>query len=111
MEEVNYYLRKLDSDGLLSRWFTEAAANATKCNTLTKMLSSHGKRNFVLALPDVGAIFYIALLGAGLASISFVAEAIIGMMGKPKKGPWLAAKPEENRAWGEEMESEGTQGT
>ena len=91
MEEVNYYLRKLDSNGLLSRWFTEAAANATKCNTLTKMLRSHGKRDFNLTLGDVSAIFYIALFGAGLASMSLAAEALMAT-GRPSRA--LAPKPE-----------------
>ena len=100
MEEVNYYLRKLDSNGLLSRWFTEAAANAAECNTLTKMLQSHGRRDFNLTITDVGAVFYIVLIGSGLASISFTMEALIGMMGKPKRGQRLAAQPDDNRGSG-----------
>ena len=78
MEEVNYYLRRLDSNGLLSRWFTEAAANATKCNTLTKMLRSHGRRNTILGLVDVRTVFFMALIGVGLALKAFAAETLLG---------------------------------
>ena len=72
---VNEKLHLLHENGLLDMWTEEVVAEASKCNTVSKAVSSHGETNVKLTMEYVDSIFLI-FWGFSLAVCGFIVEII-----------------------------------
>ena len=60
--------------GLINKWVRESVGNATKCDTLEKMIDSKVEPLTILNLSHVGSCFVLAIVGIVTASLAFIYE-------------------------------------
>ena len=77
IKEVNKQLQILVEMGLINKWVRESVGNATKCDTLEKMIDSKVEPLTILNLSHVGSCFVLAIAGSVTAIIAFICEFII----------------------------------
>ena len=63
--------------GLINKWVRESVGNATKCDTLEKMIDSKVEPLTILNLSHVGSCFVLAIAGIVIAIIAFICELMI----------------------------------
>ena len=73
---INKKLRNLQESGLIQIWIDDLAANASKCETVPKIVSSHGQDDTSLSLDQTESFFYMVLGGYVVSAIGLVAEMI-----------------------------------
>ena len=74
IKEVNKQLQILVDMGLINKWVRESVGNATKCDTLGKMIDSKVDPLTVLNLSHVGSSFVLAMAGLMVATLAFICE-------------------------------------
>ena len=77
IKEVNKQLQILVEMGLINKWVRESVGNATKCDTLEKMIDSKVEPLTILNLSHVGSCFVLAIAGIVTAIIAFICELMI----------------------------------
>ena len=63
--------------GLINKWVRESVGNATKCDTLEKMIDSKVEPLTILNLSHVGSCFVLAIAGIVTAIIAFICELML----------------------------------
>ena len=63
--------------GLINKWVRESVGNATKCDTLEKMIDSKVEPLTILNLSHVGSCFVLTIAGIVTAIIVFICELMI----------------------------------
>ena len=63
--------------GFINKWVRESVGNATKCDTLEKMIDSKVEPLTILNLSHVGSCFVLAIAGIVTAIIAFICELMI----------------------------------
>ena len=73
-ELVNAKLYALHEQGLLSTWIEEMVANSSSCDTIRKVVASHGSPTAVLSLDELRSFFFIVVCGLSVSFFAFLAE-------------------------------------
>ena len=74
---VNEKLHTLLSLGLVDKWMKHVVANASNCDTVSKMVGSHSSGQRAFSLEEMASFFFIILIGHFLASLGFALEAVM----------------------------------
>ena len=73
-EVVNAKLYALHEQGLLSTWIEEMVANSSSCDTIRKVVTSHGSPTTVLSMDEVHSFFLIVVCGLSVSFFAFLVE-------------------------------------
>jgi hypothetical protein len=60
--------------GLYQGWIGNKMPNASKSDTLSKIISSHGQRQMVLAMPEMHGLFSLVQIGLAVSLAIFCVE-------------------------------------
>ena len=60
--------------GLIENWVRETMANASNCDTITKVVASHKSTTVSLGLSQIGSFFMLVIGGLILSIFGHVAE-------------------------------------
>ena len=63
IDEVNERLLTLKDMGFIDKWVREMMANASNCDSIAKVVGSHGRRTMSLGLSQIGSFFRIVVGG------------------------------------------------
>ena len=74
IEAVNEELHSLHELGFIDAWINDLVANSTNCDTITKIVASHGRGLQPLSLEQMQSFFYIVFCGLTLATLGFTIE-------------------------------------
>ena len=66
---------------LVSRWINEMVANSSSCNSIGKVVSSHGSLITILGLDEVKRFFLIIAGGLALSFSLFLLEIALVRLG------------------------------
>ena len=78
---VNTQLYSLHEQGLLSRWINEMVSNSSSCDSIRKVVSSHGSPTAILGLGEVWSFFLIIGCGLAISFTIFSFEVAVNMSG------------------------------
>ena len=73
---INKKLRNLQESGLIQIWIDDLAANASKCETVPKIVSSHGQDDTSLSLDQTESFFSMVIGGYVISAVGLFAEMI-----------------------------------
>ena len=73
-------LSTLKDLGLIDKWIKETMPNSTSCDSMSKILGSHGRDSPSLSLEQVESFFYITLAG--------LVFSLFGLMGELAINKW-----------------------
>ena len=62
---------------LASRWINEMVANSSSCDSIGKVVSSHGSLITILGLDEVQRFFLIIAAGLALSFLIFLLEMVL----------------------------------
>jgi hypothetical protein len=90
MDEVNYWIQMMLQMGLYQGWIGNKMPNASKCDSLSKIISSHGQSLMVLAMPEMHGLFSLVQIGLAVSLAIFCGEvachqAVSRMLKKAKR--------------------------
>ena len=74
IETVNEKLHSLHELGFIDTWINDLVANSSNCDTITKIVGSHGRGLQPLTLEQMQSFFYIIFCGLSLAALGFTIE-------------------------------------
>ena len=74
IEAVNEKLHSLHELGFIDTWINDLVANSSNCDTITKIVGSHGRGLQSLTLEQMQSFFYIVFCGLTLAALGFTIE-------------------------------------
>ena len=60
--------------GLIDKWIKETMPNSTSCDSMSKILGSHGRDSPSLSLEQVESFFYMVFTGLVLSLLGLVGE-------------------------------------
>ena len=66
---------------LVSRWINEMVANSSSCDSIGKVVSSHGSLITILGLDEVQRFFLIIAGGLALSFLIFLLEIVLICLG------------------------------
>ena len=72
-------LSTLKDLGLIDKWIKETMPNSTSCDSMSKILGSHGRDSPSLSLEQVESFFYITLAGLVFSLFVLMGELTIFM--------------------------------
>ena len=78
IEAVNEKLYWLHELGFINTWINNLVANSSNCDTITKIVGSHGGGLQSLSLEQMQSFFYIVFCGLSLAALGFTIEFVKG---------------------------------
>ena len=78
IEAVNEKLYSLHELGFINTWINNLVANSSNCDTITKIVGSHGGGLQSLSLEQMQSFFYIVFSGLSLAALGFTIEFVKG---------------------------------
>ena len=78
IEAVNKKLHSLHELGFINTWINDLVANSSNCDTITKIVGSHGRGLQSLSLEQMQSFFYIVFSGLSLAALGFTIEFVKG---------------------------------
>ena len=82
IETVNEKLHSLHELGFIDTWINDLVANSSNCDTITKIVGSHGRGLQPLTLEQMQSFFYIVFCGLTLAALGFTIEFAKGVLVK-----------------------------
>ena len=74
---INAQLYLLHEQGLLSTWINEMVANSSSCDSIRKVVSSHGSPTTILSLDEVRSFFLIVAGGLAMSFLTFLSEIVV----------------------------------
>ena len=101
VEPINRKLRTLHESGLIQTWIQDLGANARKCESVQKIVASHGQEDPSLSLRQTETFFYIILGGYAVSGLGLVAEIIKLAYQKKNRRQRAKKKGKLHMAWPE----------
>ena len=74
IEEVNDKLLTLKDMSLIEKWVQETMVNASNCDSITKVVGSHGRKTKRLGLSQIGSFFMLVTGGLALSIFGLLGE-------------------------------------
>ena len=93
---MNKQLQFLHERNFIDTWMEELMANFSNCDTITKIVNSHGEGIRSLSIDHMQSFFNIIFAGLIMASFLFVVEMLEGRNVKPKKRARPSKRPGRN---------------
>ena len=78
IEAVNEKIHALHELGFIDTWINDLVANSSNCDTITKIVGSHGTGLQSLTMEQMQSFFYIVFSGLSVATLGFVFESTRG---------------------------------
>ena len=78
IETVNEKLHYLHKFGFIDKWINDLVANSSNCDTIPKIVGSHGRGLQRLSMEQMQSFFYIIFGGLALSALGFTTEIIRG---------------------------------
>ena len=78
IEAVNEKIHSLHELGFIDTWINDLVANSSNCDTITKIVGSHGTGLQSLTMEQMQSFFYIVFGGLSVATLGFVFESSRG---------------------------------
>ena len=78
IEAVNEKIHSLHELGFIDTWINDLVANSSNCDTITKIIGSHGTGLQSLTMEQMQSFFYIVFGGLSVATLGFVFESTRG---------------------------------
>ena len=74
IEAVNEKIHSLHELGFIDTWINDLVANSSNCDTITKIVGSHGTGLQSLTMEQMQSFFYIVFGGLSVATLGFFFE-------------------------------------
>ena len=94
-EAINEEIHSLHEIGLIEKWIKDLVANSSNCDTVTKIVDSHGKALQSFSMEQMQSFFYIIFGGLALSALVFTTEVLKGKLQSEENVCCLDV-----RAWG-----------